>query len=602
MKSPLRNLVLRNGMASYAAFTLLEVLVAVAALAVLAVGIAAIFDTTGKTVKAGRRVSNFSAAAAQLEQILRQDIASMTRDGFLVIRNQYADVDADGVVRDNIQSSNGDRVLLSSEDISPRLRRIDELMFFSKGRFRSVREPLAAGYVPESETARIYYGHPRKRLRDITANSLYLRPDISDTFENEANTFLGYDDADNPNRFASDWVLLRHLTLLRPPPTTPVTPTGLPAGISAANAADSDIQIALQPAAASIFRSLNTIFPLTLPNRIRGTENRPALASGMVDIATTDLSEIANIIRTADTWPGSVPTGASGAAAGNNFFDPANNAGQDGRNAGPDGQWRSAGPAPGFDPFIWRRMHAWMDDAFPANSMGTGNSLTRMRCESAPNNYVGVASTLTSPELDYRRADQLMLSSSNFMPRCTEFIVEWSMGASFPSDPTSAAYVPGRAGELVWYGMERQVGNRLVAAPYAASHLYAGGNDDLPWRQLMVMTYPRVDGQVGTRAVPQEPQLIHGTYDIAEFFAPVSSYFGWTDPTFDPEEPSRYGTAATQPHNGKLDRPTESACETIEWPWPRMIRVTLSLADPSDPTIEQTFQFIIDVPAGHDGR
>ncbi|MFT3685011.1 MAG: hypothetical protein QM783_08815 [Phycisphaerales bacterium] len=38
--------------------------------------------------------------------------------------------------------------------------------------------------------------------------------------------------------------------------------------------------------------------------------------------------------------------------------------------------------------------------------------------------------------------------------------------------------------------------------------------------------------------------------------------------------------------------------EPESWPWvrPTMVRITFTLADATDPTLEQTFQFVFDIP------
>jgi type II secretory pathway pseudopilin PulG len=606
MNKRIHNLVLQSGYASAVAFTLLEVLVAVAALALLAVGVAAIFDTTGKTVQAGRRVSAFSSYAAIIEQQFRQDIASMTREGFLVIRNQYADTNANGVVFDPggdfPASPADDRVAAYDGDPNAKLRRVDELLFFAKGRFRTSRELLDPRFTVESDAARIYYGHGRRRARPPgvpSSTSPYLRPQIDDTFQNEPNTWLGYRDSVNvnPNRYASDWTLLRHVTLLVPPRTTTTPTPAIPAFAIGANdlrARDSDVQIALQPAASNIFRRLNVQFPLTLPQRIRSSEQHPAFASGLVDIATTDLAKIRSIVMTTSQFPVDID---------DDFFNPDENSYPDeSNNRGVDGIWRSYRD----DPDIWLRMHAWMDEAFPANTMANAsqplNQHTRIRYEPAPNNYVGVARDYNGLQEAYLRADQLMLASSNFLPRCTEFIVEWSMGNTFPSNPNATGFVPGRAGEVIWFGMERLVDGRLVAAPYANSFPNASTVDPagaFVWaQQSITVPFAQVNGSIASRPVPKDPSILHGGYDALQHLSTINNYFGWQDPTFDPENP----TTGSGSRNGLLDQPNESASPTIDWPWPKMIRITLSLADPRDPSIEQTFQFVFDVPAGQAGR
>ena len=172
MKRTIRNLLERVGEAgqpSRAGFTLIELLIAVGALAFIAVGVAAIFEATGRTVQAGRRVSAMASYANLIERRMRDDFAAMTRDGFLIIRNEYAvgtgnvhggvypDVLAQGV-------ANPDAVPLDENDQHPRLRRTDEIMFFAKGQFVSMRELLDGRYVAKADAAAIYYGHGERAL------------------------------------------------------------------------------------------------------------------------------------------------------------------------------------------------------------------------------------------------------------------------------------------------------------------------------------------------------------------------------------------------------------------------------------------------------
>ena len=128
-------------------FTLIEILLAVGAAAIIAVGIAAVFATAGEVVTGGRRVSHFSRHAAQIEAQLRADVAAMTRDGFLLIRNEEA--------------FDGDDVATFADQLPglQRPRRIDELLFFRHGEFRTAREALIAGHVARADSARVYYGH-----------------------------------------------------------------------------------------------------------------------------------------------------------------------------------------------------------------------------------------------------------------------------------------------------------------------------------------------------------------------------------------------------------------------------------------------------------
>ncbi len=592
MKLSPKHILDRAGKAS--AFTLLEILIAVAALGLIAVGVASIFAATGKTVTTGRRLSAFNSYAALIEQQLRSDIASMSHKGFLLIRNEYATTDGSYPAFPAPQYL----IPLYDGDESARPRRIDELMFFAEGEFQSARTPLDSSVVARSDAARIYYGHGQRRPSPATfnQNDPYYQPELNDTNGIGSSWLLGSGNPINPNRLASDWTLLRHVTLLCPPRTAPVTISPI-SGIPATALLDSSTQISLQPAASSIFRSLIATFPVTAFTQADAIRYLPAVAqhpspaSGLVDIATCDLSLIRSIFTTAKD------TGAVTAQ----FYDPAANGSStsEASNLGVDNIIRLQGPGT-QDLLITRRMQSWMTDGLPAWSTGPAgspnqlNQRARVRYEPAPPNFVGITAAFPGPpytEQNYRRADQVMLSASNFLPRCTEFIVEWSFGKTYPSVNTQPGYVAGKEGQFIWHGMERRVGNLttdLVAAPYTEL-------DNANPQQRFITPYTLVNGTVvstGPNAAMATSDLIHGLQIRPPFppGPPLSSYFGYIDPTFNPDKfPAGGGS-------GNLEDPLDSMSPPIPWPWPKLIRVTLSLADPNDPSIERTFQFVFPVP------
>ncbi|HHN77945.1 MAG TPA: hypothetical protein ENK11_04625, partial [Phycisphaerales bacterium] len=321
------------------AFTLVEVIVAVGVLAVIGVVIGTIFTTIGETVTQGRRVSDMNRFAARIERVMRRDFENMVREnGFLVIRNE--------LTHDFTNSPSRTDVGLTQTDPSPRPRRIDEIMFFSRGDFTSKRTPLHRDMVARSGVARIYYGHGQKMPVDYGNNpdnpdltTRYARPRLDEPNNriNGADARLGVPSAlgtINPNEFASDWSLLRHVTLLVPRPgglqVLPDDVFGLRPNDGTPEAynrvADSSRQIALGPAAQSIFRAVSAMVPyeintvpsggtgLTLidPSRFNirpfnagysvllgGSDEskvRPLFTSGVVDVAVTDLDEIRTIV------------------------------------------------------------------------------------------------------------------------------------------------------------------------------------------------------------------------------------------------------------------------------------------------------------------
>lgn len=569
-------------------FTLVEVLVAVGALGVIAVGIATIFAVIGDTVERGRTVSALTAHARLVERQMREDFDQMTRNGFLVIAHQYA--------------NQGQAVALhpAQRATAQRPRRADEIMFFRTGEFASAREPLYTGFVPRSREARIYYGHGTRAFENLATQSVYRVPRLDDA-NVDVRTGLGAPAAGNPNRYARDWTLLRHQTVLVGPLTTlrdlPPASTGL-------DMEDSAVQVALQPAASSIFRVAAGLEPCAtpFPRTVRGIF-RPLFASGIVDVATTDLEEIRVWVTTAGVlMPANPPAPPSPLTIG--FITPSDitNCNDLPPLAG------VVAPAP--------VQKAWMLDAMPSRSQDyevTGAALTvpqptptalpspnlsrrvvpvgqrtRVRFEDGPTDFFGAQTALNPVVASYRVADQSMLSSSNFMPRCTEFIIEWSFGKVYPIDPATPGYSAARAGQLIWHGRERtittQAGPVQVADRYGVQ-TNAVDRISLPYR----LRAPQPQGQRhGTYAV--SPTLIHAANTGPGGPTPpatesVYSFFGYTDPTFNPDDP-----------DGNPNTDDAAASGSIAWAWPKLIRVTMRLGHPTDPSIEETFEFVFEAP------
>lgn len=557
---------------THPAFTLLETIVSVGAVAIIAVGLAAIFSAVGKTVAGGQRLSTLNQYSALLENRLREDMDRMSRDGFLVIRQQWADVNANGQFEPAI-----DRVPLSAEDTGARPRRIDEIMFFAEGRFQTARPSMHPGVVAEADAARIYYGHGQPRRVPTTAgnedNEPYFRALLSDR-NNDPLALLGTQDLSNPSRFAGNWSLIRHQTLLVEPSAAPQPPISSPVFTIPANSfilRSKDGQIALQPAAGSLFRSMARRFPdqaLLAANAFLHPDFvRPAFNSGLVDIACSDLAELRTTIMLFPLAPVEVTstTNVAGAfLAARTFF-----------------------PTP-LTPVTARPllaaaesidlMHAWMDDAMPTQSApgasdlldyrgvaGVDPAATRIRTEVAGPDLLRVvsgAATSVALEQAFRRADQLALASSGLLPRCSEFIVEWSFGN------TDAA------GSTFWHGLERREDTNGDGNINLADAVTASPFDPVTFPASAVRT--RVEG---TTFHDLTPRVIYGyTPDLTllPIQSSLTSYFGYIDPTYAPANDS-------QP-------------DALPCPWPRMIRITVTLSDAVDPTIESTFQYVFRTP------
>jgi hypothetical protein len=332
-------------------------------------------------------------------------------------------------------------------------------------------------------------------------------------------------------------------------------PSNLPQGLSASELPDNDVQIGCQPAASSIFRLLQTQEPGAMPGDNQlvrdDTPVRPRFDCGVVDVATTDLTEIRTIILDAQN-PGDISGGFN--------FDA--DIADDG---GASGAYYQVDPFPSANGSV-AKMKRWMRLGLPTDSdtgplNGQGG---RMRCEPTPPDYFGTidsGGTVRIAAEDYVRVDQAMLSASNFVVGCSEFIVEWSFGRLDQN------------GNQIWHGLARDLdldsdgtGDLPVARPFpnAADNLLAAQRARGGMFNANVVT-----GLQGVRG-----ELIHDP-DGATVPGTLYSYFGYLDPSYVP--PS--GVSATR-----------------AWPWPKMIRITMSLTDPNDPTSEETFQFVVELP------
>jgi prepilin-type N-terminal cleavage/methylation domain-containing protein len=595
------------------AFTLVELLVALAAVALLAIGIAEVFRLTGKTVSAGRRLSNITAYAGLLERQLRADFATMTRDGFLVIRNDGADANGNGRYdRDVIDASGttrgADRVPLSpSDDSGGRTRRTDSITFFATGRFATARDARHPDAIARGSAARIYYGHG---ARQSPTASNYLVPRADDQFANNGDDVrmlpLGRratDGTPSPNQYASDWVLLRHVTVLAPPRSseqsgltkpTPIVPFSSPDRWQ-----DNLIQASLQPAAPSIFRKMidlvdqdRSLLPpanqlMRLPPQGRGGQSIeiPRFSSGIVDIAATDLPEVRAVVLGAPD-----PTNISPAEFSARFPI-------------------ALGTQQLQDEAV-RRMQRWMiqgqptdmDGTDPNNGVGAINAdlARRIRFEPTPPNYLGLPDPAV--QRDYERSDQAMLSASAFVPRCTEFIVEWSYGQvrGNPIFPD--------AGQTVWYGMTREFdidGDEQLDLPPTGVD-YAIG----PYDGTMTQRVALNDSSEFTRAVAAS--LIHPprATGAAGSESPLYSCFGYIDPTYKPSTapngilfdalPTVVGGRNSRTYEA-TDGDQLNSPDTVPWMWPTLIRITVTIADQADPPVERTFQFILPTPGNKPG-
>lgn len=686
-----------------AGFTLLEILVAVAAVAIIATGLAAIFDSVGKTVTSGRRVSRINQYGRLLEQQLRHDFTRMSRDGFLSIRQQFADANGDNdFTFPNSATTPGDAVALYEDQPIVntdrpsdqwRLRRVDEIIFFERGDAKSSRVALGqTGWEqPTSKESMIYYGHGMRMKPDadeVDSNARpYVNPKVNETNtigRNSTNAtskhLLGYreqvtqpDEESNPNVYASKWILLRKQTVLVPPKVTSSTLNGAFEFTGADDQVkDRDCQVGGQPAAPSVFRSLNRLYTPNFDNTIVNSyapldsylwyvpgaagnyvtnTGGPLLSSGIVDIATTSLAEIKAIVmgyaHTDPNSPGAPPfariagdftlgSGRSNTSINNpgGVFVPSTQAfgnfsgGLPYRGPTP-GDWITPDSRP--DIANWEAldyMHDWMDNAFPTRASVHGDPSNyptesdafepdfeysndergvRIRCEEfAPALLNKLAPTPgagfpAARHAFYEQADLVALAASNLVVGCSEFAVDWTFGGT-TANP----------GEVVWYGPQTPCGfyeyQSPCGNPSINSAIYVTGDSS--------SNNPN-DRKSSRSAYPYTERLIYG-YRPNAYWNPgtdtyplsVSSFFGYIDPTYsmDVNRNGRIEPGEISPDpqvwddlngDGSVD-PGEMASNpspaSRRWIWPTMIRVRVTIADPVDPSIESTFEYVFDVP------
>lgn len=577
---------------AFRAFTLMELVVAIGAVAIVSVGLAAIFQTIGRTVSGGQRVSALTQYAAVLEGKLRAEFARVTREGFMVIRNSPT-MQVDPVSH----SVNGQqRVGLTAEDPSPRVRRIDEIMFFTKGEYETAREPFNPELIARGDYSMVYVGHmQRGRIRvDINGeadprDSQWNWTETNDPFDgNRGGGVLGgflASGKPGPNTYASDWTLgMRRVIITgNRPNTVDQTRRGWPAGYNGggvvtplSESADKKCQFAAQPAVSEIFRTPAQFVRaggIANPTQfyIRWDLGTPRISSGLVDIATTNMEEIRSVIQSHNKRPNEITqAGDYDPRLGGSGNDPL------------DGEF-DGGPIRGKDAVT--RMREWMLDAMPTQSdlsapLNRSNAtmrdpdFARIRYEPAPRDYLDVMQRYQGGnirnriQLETRRADQNMMTSAILAPRCTEFLVEFSFGTVDSSGnlnwfggDVSGSNETNDPRQIDWYG---RLNNNNAGYPYK------------PWQGARSGS---LAGEVAAYDI--KPFLLYGV-DSPNMIKPITAVFGYTDPLWDP------------PSND-VGKP-----RTLPWAWPRLVRITVGLVDEREPNREERFQWVFEMPGTPD--
>lgn len=220
------------------AFTLAEMVVVVALIAVLTVGIGRLFAGVSNAVSRGLAASDLDAAARAIENALRTDFERVndmqSEDTFFVIRAVELGGDPDRPIYLTSDDREAD-VLEGIAPYDPGSRaihtRLDEMAFLSAvpGVTTTFRSQQDAGFftagAPAADAARIYYGHglrpklgPARELPDGTLADP-LRQFVSDGWfgsppGDDGRDYLPDGTIGGRNQFASDWILARQALLL----------------------------------------------------------------------------------------------------------------------------------------------------------------------------------------------------------------------------------------------------------------------------------------------------------------------------------------------------------------------------------------------------
>ncbi|MBX3372381.1 MAG: hypothetical protein KF817_00970 [Phycisphaeraceae bacterium] len=132
-----------------AAFTLTEMMVALAVLIGVLVAVGRIFSTTSRVTSLGEGNSQVLQEAAAIEQLLREDFRRLSHEGVFGIRNTAVRNDANGAVLIN-PALPRDAVI-----------RADEMLFFTQGLQAASVYRIGQGdnRKGQSTMARVYFGH-----------------------------------------------------------------------------------------------------------------------------------------------------------------------------------------------------------------------------------------------------------------------------------------------------------------------------------------------------------------------------------------------------------------------------------------------------------
>lgn len=133
----------------FRAFTLTELLIAIAVLIIVILAASRIFATASQVTGIGQATADVMTEAATIERMIREDVKRMSHEGVLVIRNS--------AVRNDINGA----ALLNPDLPADAELRCDQLVFFATGVEGSQAARLSDGRNTKGQSTEsfVYYGH-----------------------------------------------------------------------------------------------------------------------------------------------------------------------------------------------------------------------------------------------------------------------------------------------------------------------------------------------------------------------------------------------------------------------------------------------------------
>lgn len=614
-------------------FTLVELMVAVALVLLIIVGVNEVFRLTSDTVGAGQSLSGALRDQRATRTTLEEDFAHVAPDGpALIIRNQavaafrsrdeqlgsvdpnnplLVDLNGDGL-------ANGPGEIVSPATPGSRVRRVDSITFFVRRPLTRQTGNLNASGVPVdllgttlAQEAMVTYGHlrlPNNRTAGGLPTPAYFEP---------AQPDYAPDNRNDNNRYATQFVLGRQQVLMVPFLTQPGETAWRP---QPRRTASDPLNLSPLSMASSRLRNQTPTGTQDLVG-VSLWESRVDLAAGdPTDNSSADLwgrtpLTLASFAQRLAEYERDVL--ASGGAGLSRYSSPLNL-----------GLWflpvssDSYGDVPGP-----RRARESLVYRVNANPFG-------------PRDFLGAGNN--------QLATTLAQSAPVFLPRCTNFIVEFAgdfiaqdsrqFVGGFPNDNFGVAYAARPDGEIDyivhkgtrrirWYGLPRSVNSGDVDATSTGFGDYLGPR--VAGTTTSTVSYTAANSPTGSALTVRNTNLMPDVVPLSDVLAAIANSTSragnvapfervvMTDQTVQPPGQFFYDLAQSsdavrvsrflppQPNyadttaGGSNAFTLQRANYVVAWRGggPRLVRITIVLEDAaSQAAAPQTFEYIFTLP------